>query len=248
MFVANWKMYLTYNESAKFIQKNHAILTEIAQDANIVLCPSFESLAFACEVIKPGAISIGAQDVSKYPSGAHTGQVSAQSLKEIGCSYCIIGHSERRAELYETDDIIAEKMVRLLEHDIIPIICIGETEDIYEAGNTIELLNKQLAPVVKTVQESKISHICIAYEPVWSIGAGKIPDAATLTTIFANLYKTVHTQLPRTHIKLLYGGSVNEKNTKKLADIDHIDGFLIGNASTDFQKFEKIVSLVCNSK
>ena len=247
MFVANWKMCLSYNKSKAFLQQHHTALAKFSHDTTIVLCPSFDALALVCTGL-PDYVFVGAQDVSSHISGAHTGEVSAQSIKEIGCSYCIIGHSERRTTLCETNELVAQKMLRLIEQNITPIVCIGETEEIYKADNTIKEIDKQLAPIIDIAQQHKARYICIAYEPVWAIGTGHIPDNGTLTTIFAHLKKIASTKLSNTEIKLLYGGSVSPTNVAHLADIVDIDGFLVGTASTDFQKFEKIVSLVCNKK
>ncbi len=237
------------------------------QEAKLILCPSFESLASIINILKSTRISIGAQNCSQHKEGAYTGEVSAQSLAEIGCQYCIVGHSERRQYFGETNEMVAEKVAQLHEYNIQPIICIGETKQEHEKKQVYDVLTKQLAPVLETVRflqqaspfakatedrqdKGKIGapklmfgvkNIIIAYEPVWSIGTGIIPDHTYLEQVFIWLGEQIKKYLPNTHIQLLYGGSVNEQNISNLKQILYINGFLIGGASTDFQKLKKIV-------
>ncbi len=163
----------------------------------------------------------------------------AQSLKEVGCTYCIVGHSEIRRDLQETGADIAQKVERILEQDMQPIICIGESKQEYEAQETFTVLGKQLKLILPILKQSS-APICIAYEPIWSIGTGIIPEAPYLQKVFDWLSTTTKNN---PYIRLLYGGSVNDTNAAQLLTLAHVDGFLIGGASLDFQKFQKIVSL-----
>jgi triosephosphate isomerase len=185
-------------------------------------------------------IALGAQTCSPHASGAYTGQVAASTLAEVGCTYCLIGHSERRA-CGETNEQIVGQYNQLVNNNLTPIVCIGESTKDYAAGNTMTILEQQLLPLVKTYQENPSSTFLIAYEPVWAIGTGKIPTSAELTTIFAWLKKRLQNDLPEATTFFLYGGSVDETNSAAIKNITHLDGLLVGSASLNFKNFKNIV-------
>jgi len=241
IFVANWKMQKSFNQSVKFVTKN---LDELKKtNALVVLCPSFPALYPMAQALKNTSVHIGAQNCSPHKNGAYTGQVSAQSLAEVGCTYCIVGHSERRKYNKESDSEVAQKTEQLIIQNIIPIVCIGESAQEFEKKQTIDVLANQLKPVFSTIKTTKNAiKVCIAYEPIWSIGTGKVPNIDYLKSIFETLQEWFNTQIPKIETKLLYGGSVNEKNILQFNNIPQIEGFLIGGSSLDFQKLKKIVS------
>lgn len=250
LFVGNWKMNMHANKAINFVKDNFDQLHALAenQETELILCPSSVALASIINTLKPTNIDIGAQNCSQHKEGAYTGEISAQSLAEIGCSYCIVGHSERRQHFGETNEIVAEKVKQLYEHNIQPIICIGETKQEYEKKQVCDVLTKQLAPVLETLSsvrpepvERTQRNIIIAYEPIWSIGTGIIPEHTYLEQVFIWLGDHIKKQLPHAQVQLLYGGSVNERNISDLKQILYINGFLIGGASTNFQKLKKIV-------
>jgi triosephosphate isomerase len=240
LFVANWKMQLPVNHAVQLCADNSASLKGMADMSTIVVCPSFEALYPVSKVLEDTGAALGAQNCSMYRPGAYTGEVSARSLAELGCTYCIVGHSERRLLSHETNQDTANKIARLIENNITPLICIGETKQEYEDKKTKLVLATQLQ-LLTTIQ---LPHHCIfAYEPVWAIGTGQIPTQVYLTEVFAWIRQHCATQLPGVARTLLYGGSVTDQNIKNLTQIKDIDGFLIGGASLDFQKFQNIVSL-----
>ncbi len=243
-YIANWKMNFTLRQSLTFATTHNDELASLAQssDTTIVLCPSHESLVMVAKLFDTTPLAIGAQDCSNHTKGSYTGQVSAQSLHQAGCTYSIIGHSERRLLNHESSDEVAQKMLHLLNFDITPIVCIGELLEELEAGNTKEVLTMQLAPIIDALQAlpgASEKTILLAYEPVWSIGSGKVASREHLTEIFGWIAQHVN-DAPGTW-QLLYGGSVNEENAQELKQIDHISGFLIGGASLSFQQLKKIV-------
>ncbi len=245
LFVGNWKMNMHFKKAINFVKYNIDELTSLGSNKNksIILCPSFVALPGLIDLLQKTNISIGAQNCSQHNKGAYTGEVSAQSLAELGCQYCIVGHSEQRKYFTETNEMVAQKVAQLCEHNIQPIICIGETKEEFESKQVYEILAKQLTPVLKALKTFKTLSIIIAYEPVWSIGTGIIPEYYYLEQVFSWLTKHIKKQLPDAKLQLLYGGSVNEHNITDLKQILHINGFLIGGASTDFQKLKKIVLL-----
>jgi len=239
-YIANWKMNLSYHESINYCIKNRDQLQALSELAHIVLCPSFVALAPIIEILKNSNISIGAQSCSEYLSGSYTGEISAQSLAEAGVTHCFVGHSERRIYFGETTDSIIKKINLLLDNNIQPIICIGETQEHFEQNATLTVLAEQLKPIMESIHKKNIS-LLIAYEPIWSIGSGIIPESNYLEEVFAWIKKIIEMHTAEHTIQLLYGGSVTEKNIAQLKTISHIDGFLVGRASTHFDQFSVII-------
>lgn len=243
IFVANWKMQLSFNQSCTFMQEHsHELKTLIQQDI-FVICPSFPALHSLVTMCEGLPIAIGAQTVSRHPFGAYTGEVSALSLAEAGCSYCIIGHSESRQYAHESNINIEHKLKELIKHTIIPIICIGETKEQHEQNNTYAMLKEQLLgclQLIATHSTEALNHYIIAYEPVWAVGSDITPPIPLLTKIFAWLHKecSTKTNIP---FSLIYGGSVNATNAATFLAIKDVDGLLIGRASTDIESLKKIM-------
>ncbi|HEV2601509.1 MAG TPA: triose-phosphate isomerase [Candidatus Babeliales bacterium] len=246
-FVANWKMNLTSAAATELYKNNSDSFDALAtkHDATIIACPPFTALTPLAAALKTSPLHLGAQNCSIHNPGAYTGEISAQDLAEIGSAYCIIGHSERRTLLHETDIDIAIKTEQLLAHNITPIICIGETQEEYDNGKTEEKLRTQLRLVFNIIKRYSDKKIYIAYEPLWAIGAHTTPDKNYLEKIFKWLiiFCDDNNTGNNNTFFFLYGGSVNEETITTLRTIIDIEGFLIGSASLDFQKFEKIVSL-----
>jgi triosephosphate isomerase (TIM) len=235
VYIANWKMNLSFQQSINFCTVNSDALQQLATTADIILCPSFDALAPVTQILKHTDIAIGAQNCSEHKSGAYTGEVSAQSLAEIGAKYCIVGHSEQRMYHHETTENIIKKIELLCINNITPIICIGETQQEFETNQTFTVLTEQLKPILNVTCPPKL---VIAYEPIWSIGTGIIPEQKQLIAVFEWLAQQVHTST-----QLLYGGSVNQDNIAELKKLPPINGFLIGGASADFEQLKKIISL-----
>ncbi|MBY0353077.1 triose-phosphate isomerase [Candidatus Babeliales bacterium] len=247
IFVANWKMYTSADEEIRIGSENYDNFIDLARNPNheIILCPSFLSLHTLSNIFKETPVQLGAQDCSEHNKGAFTGQVSAKSLKAAGCSYCIIGHSERRQFNAENNQQISLKFQHLLDQGIAPIVCVGENETEYQEHRALQVLEDQLKEIFSLMRSSKYTlrdlPICIAYEPIWAIGTGNVAQPEHLNTVFAWLANQTKNIDPSINWKFLYGGSVKANNAAWLKEIEYLDGFLIGGASLDFQEFEKIV-------
>ncbi len=232
IFVANWKMQLTLFEQIAYIKEHHTEM--LTWKHKIIVCPSFPALTAIGHITHKTDIALAAQSCSAHDQGPYTGQVSAISLLQAGCSYVLVGHSEERAAGV-SNATIAQKTLRVMEAGMIPIVCIGETASQKSQGATREVLAHQLEEIHKAVEKAPFY---IAYEPVWAIGSGKTPSYKELEEILAWLKHT------NPNAGLLYGGSVTPDTIKELATLPMLHGFLVGGSSTDFQQFKKIVSLV----
>ena len=231
LFVANWKMQFTFHQATDFVKTNFERLKVLSQspEKEIVLCPSFTDLYAVSLLLQNTSIQIGAQNVSEATSGAYTSQISATSLAEIGCTHGIIGHSESRRFLHETNEIIARKCAELFSQGITPIICIDE--ETFESQLTL-IFNLLLQ--IKNNQE-----YIIAFEPLGAIGTGNIPNIEHIRAMFSRLFTLCSKYTNR--FRLLYGGSVNPENSRSLVAIEHVNGLLIGGASLHIDSFEAIV-------
>lgn len=240
--VANWKMNLSYHATEQFFAQHTKDLEALAKDINLVICPSTDALSLAHQHLKNTKVFLGAQDCSAYQKGAYTGQTMAASLRELGCSYCIIGHSEQRAYLQETNESVTQKAALLVSYNIIPIICVGETQEEHMAGTTNQTIQQQLESLIKGQSAIKTElPLCIAYEPTWAIGSGKTAEIGHITTTFAAIDTFIKEQLPNRNLVFLYGGGVTPENAAKLRSLPLVNGLLIGTISTDFQMLQKIV-------
>jgi triosephosphate isomerase (TIM) len=241
LYIANWKMNMPLLRACSFYSDNQCELEQIAAlpDVSLILCPSYIAIAPLQKLLQTdSALRLGAQNCAAYSQGAYTGEVDALSLKQAGCIYCIVGHSERRTLYGETNQIVADKVVQLYKPDIIPIVCIGETKEEQLQDATYDVLAAQLAPIfAHTAGKS----IIVAYEPMWAIGTGNTPSLDTLSVIFAWLFKHITTTSSANAVSLVYGGSVDTNSILMLKKVPHINGFLIGGASCDFNTLKNIV-------
>lgn len=236
-FIANWKSYLTYNQEIEWVKNNLEDLQSLKNE--IIICPSFLSLNSIKTLLNNSNIKTGAQTCSQFNPGAYTGEITAQSLAQVRVSYCIVGHSERRQNFNENEIAIVQKVKLLVENQIVPILCIGETRQEYEQKQSKEALQKQLEPVLNLA----IENLIIAYEPVWSIGTGITPSNEYIEHMATFIKEIIKNKNSQVKYKIVYGGSITSKTATELNKCNLIDGFLIGKASTDFQKFKKIVLL-----
>jgi len=244
IIAANWKMNMTPSETAAFLETFLETFPE-ATSVDIVIAPSFVSLAKASEFITPNpAVALSAQNMSHEASGAYTGETSAAMLKEIGCEYVILGHSERRA-LYGEDDMVINKKVHAsLAAGLKPILCIGESLEERDGGQLEFVLSQQLEGSLAGISTEQMAEIVIAYEPVWAIGTGRTasPEQAQETQAYV---RSVLTTLFGSDVagatRIQYGGSVKPGNAAELIGQPDIDGFLVGGASLDATSFAEIV-------
>lgn len=244
--VANWKMYKTAREAAAYVEE----LTPLIEGTPIKvwLAAPYTSIASAAKAAKGSPILIGAQNMNDAQSGAFTGEIAALMLKEAGASFVLLGHSERRHGFGESNEFIHRKIIRALQDDLIPVLCVGETAGEREAGHTEKVLHEQLKKCLEGIP--KESEFMVAYEPVWAIGTGKTatPKIAEEAHAFCRrCLEEIFGKKRAAQIPLLYGGSVKPENASELTAQKEIDGVLVGGASLDPNVLSKIV-LNCKSK
>jgi len=244
VIAGNWKMYKTVAETVDFIEKLKPLVAGAAH-CEVVVAPPFTALRAAAERARGSNIRVGAQDVHWNSEGAHTGDVSAAMLVEAGCSYVIVGHSERRRDHQETDELVNRKLKAALAAGLIPIVCVGETLSEREAGATMEVLERQFKAGFAGLTLQEFSRIIIAYEPVWAIGTGRTatPELAAESHRHLRwLAETIFGKALATALRILYGGSVKPDNIDGLMAQEEIDGALVGGASLTVDSFGRIVN------
>lgn len=245
--IANWKMNLLPKDAvfqAKQIVKKYK--SKKNNNTEVVICPTFTEIPAIAKIVQSTDIFLGAQDVFWEEKGSYTSGVSAKTLKDYGCKYVIVGHSERRKYQHETNETINLKIKTAFANGLIPILCIGETFAERQAGQKESVLFDQLSSALHEVWLKKNDRLLIAYEPVWVIGSGQAvdPDEAEITQ--AAIKRSLLEFLPATvvsdNISVLYGGSVNGMNVKNFLTKPSIDGVLVGRASIDVDNFEPIIN------
>ena len=238
--IANWKMNLGIKESVELSKK---ISGEIEPDKNIsiVLCPSFTALAEVSNTIKKSSLKLGAQDIFWVNKGAFTGEVSAQELKEAGAEFVIIGHSERRHIVGETDEVIAKKMKLAADFNLRPILCVGETQQERENEQAEKRAAEQLELGLQLLDNAQISKILIAYEPVWAIGTGKACSSDDALSMLVLIKKSLQEKFSENNIPILYGGSTDDKNIASYIEVGY-SGALVGGSSLKPLTFLKMCS------
>ena len=240
----NWKMHKTAAEAAAFVEALRPA-AQGAGDREIVLAPAFTALAAAVRAAIGTKIQICAQNLHWEAKGACTGEISAAMLTEIGCSHVIIGHSERRQFFGETDGTVHLRVLAALDAGLTPIVCVGETLDQREAGNTGAVLTEQFTAGVGALESEQFDQLILAYEPVWAIGTGRTatPEIADEShRLLRSLAADRFGQPAADSVRILYGGSVKPSNFAGLLAKDDIDGGLIGGASLDVKSFAALVS------
>ena len=243
IIAGNWKMNKTASETKKFAEELKAILPK-AKWCDVVVCVPAVNIPAAMKAFKDVRVSVGAQNVFYEKSGAYTGEVSADMLKDLGVKYVIIGHSERRQYFGETDFTVNKKVLAALEAGLHPIICVGESLEQRELGITMELIALQVKSALAGVPAEKVRKCVIAYEPIWAIGTGKTATADQAEEVCAAIRKVVGELYGADAAKALtvqYGGSMNPKNAEELLSKPDVDGGLIGGASLKADQFAVIV-------
>lgn len=241
--IANWKMQKAHQESIKWCLENYEELKRLAnhKEIKLVICPSFTALSSLRDILSDTNVDIGAQDCGFKDIGPYTGDVSVLSLKEVGCTFCIVGHSESRLYHHETNQSVAQKTELLTTNGITPILCIGETAQEHIDQKYMQILKEQLVPVLEKIKSKPTRELLVAYEPVWAIGTGKVPPREVLEDICNQLLDFFDKKYPQIPITLIYGGSVDDKTIYQLNDIPQIHGFLLGRSGLDFQMLKNIV-------
>jgi len=241
LVAGNWKMHGSRAETA-------ALLDELIQQqsdklvAEIAVCPPFVYLQEAARRLKDSNITLGGQNVCAEPVGAFTGEISAAMLKDVGCRYVIVGHSERRALYFEDDQLVARKFVAAQSQKITPILCVGELLEQRERGETEAVVARQLDAVVLVAGIAALADAVIAYEPVWAIGTGKnaTPQQAQDVHAFIRGRISGRDDKIASQLRILYGGSVKAANAAELFDMPDVDGGLVGGASLRADEFGRI--------
>jgi triosephosphate isomerase (TIM) len=241
VIAGNWKMYKTARQAAETI-RSLADLVQGVRGVEVVVCPPFPALSAAVEAAKGSAVAIGAQDCYWEKEGAFTGEVAVPMIADLGCSHCIVGHSERRQFFGETDATVDKKVEAVLAHGLTCIACVGETLAEREAGQTFAVLERQVRHGL--ARHLAAPRLAIAYEPVWAIGTGKTATPAQAQEAHAFIRGVVAkaaNSAAAQAVRILYGGSVKPDNIATLMAQSDVDGGLVGGASLDAASFAKIV-------
>jgi triosephosphate isomerase len=250
LIAGNWKMNLNHLEAIGLVQKLAFALPEkYFDEVDVAVLPPFTDIRSVQTLVEGDKLRIGygAQDVSTEASGAWTGEVAASMLAKLGCAYVAVGHSERREHHRETDEVVGKKARAVVEHEMRPIVCVGEPVDVRESGDHIAHCRAQLLAALKGLAPDVIgNHVVVAYEPVWAIGTGRMATPADAQEVCAALRDALGQKCgPEVAgaVPLLYGGSVKSSNIAELVAQDDVDGALVGGASLDADEFAKLCAL-----
>jgi len=242
VIAGNWKMHKTLQEAIQFM--NEVKDTNVNDNTEAIVCAPFVHLTSLVEHAKGSHVHIAAQTMHYEESGAFTGEVSPSMLTDIGVTHVIIGHSERREYYNETDETVNKKAVAAFAHDLIPIICVGESLAQREANETLTHIETQVTKALEGLTEEQITKAIIAYEPIWAIGTGKTAsseDANEVCRHIRNIIKKITSQTVAEKVVIQYGGSVKPENIKELLQTSDIDGALVGGASLEAASFKQLV-------
>ncbi|NTU71857.1 MAG: triose-phosphate isomerase [Coriobacteriia bacterium] len=253
MIAGNWKMYKTPGEAVALAQAIDDLLKDapdVTAAVEAVVCPPFVDLKPVATVIEfdSSPVKLAAQNVHWESEGAYTGEVSVPMLADIGCDYCVIGHSERREMFGETDESVNKKAKALLEGGITPIICCGETLETRDAGDTDAYVRGQIRGALDGLTAEQVASIVIAYEPIWAIGTGRTPTPEAANDVCRSIRATVgalYSQPVAIQVRVLYGGSAKPENIALFMPEPDIDGALVGGAALDAASF---VSMLTTAK
>ena len=249
IIIGNWKLNLDHLEAIQLFQKlNYSLNSDIDEKISIVVAPSHTSLRSIQTIIDADKLNIflSSQDVSMFNDGAYTGEVSAHQLAKLNISYCIVGHSERRQHFNETDEFVNVKVNNLINKEITPIICFGESNDQRTDGNYMDFLINQIENSTKGLRKDKVDEIIFAYEPIWAIGTGQNASLQDIVEVISKVKEFISKKsfFNEEKIKFIYGGSVSPDNSYEILNSKIIDGALVGGASLDVDKFIKIIEFV----
>ncbi|GAA3049906.1 triose-phosphate isomerase [Actinokineospora globicatena] len=249
LIAGNWKMNLNHLEAISLVQKIAFSLPEkYYAKVEVAVLPPFTDIRSIQTMVDGDKLLLryGAQDISRYDSGAYTGEVSGLMLAKLGCSYVTVGHSERREYHDETDELVNSKVKAALKHGIAPILCLGERLEVREAGEHVAHCVAQLVAGLKGLKAEQVAKVVVAYEPVWAIGTGKVATAADAQEVCGALRAALaekHGDEVAATVRVLYGGSVKSGNIGELVAQDDIDGALVGGASLQADEFTKLCAM-----
>jgi triosephosphate isomerase len=235
VIAGNWKMYKTQAEALEFLQGFMQSLEETPENREVVLCVPFTALGILSKSLHGSRVQLGAQNVHWEEAGAYTGEVAASMLTEIGVRYVIIGHSERRQYFGETDETVNKRLLAAQGHGLIPILCVGESKQQRDAGETESVIIGQLEKDLIDVDQN---NLVIAYEPIWAIGTGDTCEAKEANRVIG----LIRSQLKNPDVPIQYGGSVKPDNIDEIMAQPEIDGALVGGASLQPASFARLVN------
>lgn len=244
LIAGNWKMNMTDGETKQFL--NDLKNFEFSDNVEACIISPFTSLKTLTEALKGTNISTGAQNMYFEDSGAFTGEISPNMLKDLGVDYVIIGHSERRTIFKEDDELLNKKIISALNHNLKPILCCGENLEQRESNNHEKIVESQIRSDLKGISEKELkSKLVIAYEPIWAIGTGKTAssdDAQSMCKFIRNLLTEMYSKDLADSVRIQYGGSVKPENVTDIMSKEDIDGALVGGASLEAESFSKLIN------
>jgi triosephosphate isomerase (TIM) len=246
LIAANWKMNKTIAESVSTAREIKSLIKE--GDADVLICPPFTSLQAVHKELKGSSIKLGAQNMHFEEKGAYTGDISPLMVKDAGCEYVILGHSERREFFHEDNALINKKVFSALMYSLSPILCIGETFEQKEKNTAKKIIESQLREGLKGISKDQMADVTVAYEPVWAISRGNPnikpatkEDAQSAHKFIREIISNLYDAETAKNTRILYGGSMKPENAKELLSLPDVDGGLVGNASLDAKSFAEII-------
>jgi len=249
ILIANWKMNGSLHSNQALLVRMLAKLRPFRKEVDMAICPPFPYLFQVRDMLGYTGIFLGAQNASRAVSGAHTGEVSATMLKEMGCRYVLVGHSERRSLYHESDSDVADRFRQVNSADMTPVLCVGESLEEREQGATLSVIERQLRAVIEEVGMLGLKGGIIAYEPVWAIGTGKTATPEQVSETHRGIRQFLETCEPGSGnaLRVVYGGSVKAGNAADLFQSPDVDGGLIGGASLNADEFSAICGELANT-
>jgi triosephosphate isomerase len=247
LMAGNWKMHLNHLEAIALVQKIAFLLKDDDYAAvDVAVMPPFTDLRSVQTLVEGDKLKIqyGGQDVSEHAAGAYTGEIAGHMLAKLGCTYAVVGHSERRTYHDESDEVVNRKAKAALDHGLVPIVCVGEHLEVRQAGEHVPHVQQQLVGSLAGLSEEQLLTVVIAYEPVWAIGTGEVAspeDAQEVCQVIRQWLAEHHSQAVADQVRILYGGSVKSTNIAGIMAKPDVDGALIGGASLDADEFATIV-------
>lgn len=235
----NWKMHGHRAELAHLVEKMQDLGVDKLESLDIAVFPSFVYLSVIHAYLHGGRVALGAQNQAEHEQGAFTGEVSPAMLKDVGCKYVLLGHSERRHLYGESSEVVARKLMLAKENQLLPVLCVGETEAERSAGMTEEVISKQLAAVFDLGGAEVMTNVIIAYEPVWAIGTGHVATAEQAQAVHAFIRQSLvdRDAALAEKTRIIYGGSLKPENAAAIFAMPDVDGGLIGGASLKAEEF-----------
>jgi triosephosphate isomerase len=248
LVAGNWKMNLNINDSEVLIKKlTEGIHESYFDKCDVLICPPFTSLMVTHSLLRGSKINLGAQNLHWENDGAYTGEISGSMLVSAGCEYVIIGHSERRQYFGETDETVNKKIKKALEFFLKPIVCVGESLEQRQSEKYKEIVTTQLRGAFNGITIEQMKNVVIAYEPVWAIGTGlnaNTEQIAEMNSIIQDIVKELYDDATAQSTLILYGGSVNDKNSEEIFSTEGVGGALIGGASLKSENFINIIKSI----